>query len=246
MFTARQFLTAAVTLMFLGCAGNGSDEAMENQAATDPWAPLARYLDERIGEFDQIDTERRSELDALASFVEDARDTGVARLTFICTHNSRRSHFGQVWAQVAAHHFGLDSLVETYSGGTEITAFNERAVGALRRAGLDIHPAAISDNPRYAVHHAEDRAPMICYSKKYDDAEANPTSGFAAVMTCDQADRGCPIVYGAVGRFSTPYIDPKVSDGTGEERDVYDARCAQIAREMLYVMSRVDGGGADS
>ena len=165
----------------------------------------------------------------------------MARLNFICTHNSRRSHFGQVWAQVGAHHFGIDSLVQTYSGGTEATAFNERAVGALRRAGLDIHPAAISDNPRYAVHYAADRTPMVCFSKKYDDASANPTSGFAAVMTCAQADRGCPVVYGSAARFSTPYEDPKASDGSPEERDTYDERCAQIAREMLYVMSRAAG-----
>lgn len=246
MFTLRCCLLVSTALLFIGCGGADPKESMENPSADNPWAPLARYIDERIEEFDRIDADRREELDALASFVADARDTGVARLNFICTHNSRRSHFGQVWAQVAAHHYGLDSLVETYSGGTEATAFNERAVGALRRAGLDIHPAVISDNPRYAVHHAADRAPMICYSKKYDDAETNPTGGFAAVMTCDQADRGCPIVYGAVARFSTPYVDPKESDGSPEERDTYDARCAQIAREMFYVMSKVDGGRSDS
>ena len=114
---------------------------------------------------------------------------------------------------------------------------NERAVGALRRAGLNLHPAELSENPKYAVHFAADRDPMICFSKKYDDAEANPTTGFAAVMTCSQADRGCPIVYGSAARFSTPYVDPKVSDGTSEEMETYDARCAEIARDMLYVMS---------
>ena len=56
-------------------------------------------------------------------------------------------------------------------------------------------------------------------------------------MTCSQADRGCPIVYGSAARFSTPYVDPKVSDGTPEEVGTYDERCAEIARDMLYVMS---------
>ncbi len=234
------FPLAVAATMFVGCGTQDSD-AMENPANSDPWAPLSRYVDDRTAEFDAIPADRKVELEALAAFVSTARDTGVARLNFICTHNSRRSHFGQVWAQVGAHHFGIDSLVQTYSGGTEATAFNERAVGALRRAGLDIHPAAISDNPHYAVHYAADRAPMVCFSKKYDDASANPTSGFAAVMTCAQADRGCPVVYGSAARFSTPYEDPKAGDGSPEERDTYDERCAQIAREMLYVMSRVAG-----
>lgn len=234
------FPLAIVAMIFVGC-GTQDSHSMENHANPDPWAPLSRYIEDRTAEFDAIPADRKVELEALAAFVRSARDTGVARLNFICTHNSRRSHFGQVWAQVGAHHFGIDSLVNTYSGGTEATAFNERAVGALRRAGLDIHPSAISDNPRYAVHYAADRAPMVCFSKKYDDGAANPTSGFAAVMTCAQADRGCPVVYGSTARFSTPYEDPKASDGLPEERDTYDERCAQVAREMLYMMSRAAG-----
>ena len=192
MNTGRLFPWVTLALMLIGCGTQGAD-SMKNSTNPNPWAPLARYIEDRTAEFDAIPADRKAELEALAAFVRSARDTGVARLNFICTHNSRRSHFGQVWAQVGAHHFGIDSLVQTYSGGTEATAFNERAVGALRRAGLDIHPAAISDNPRYAVHHAADRAPMVCFSKKYDDASANPTAGFAAVMTCAQADRGCPV-----------------------------------------------------
>ena len=240
MNTGRLFPWVTLALMLISCGTQGAD-SMKNSTNPNPWAPLARYIEDRKAEFDVIPADRKAALEELAEFVATARDTGVARLNFICTHNSRRSHFGQVWAQVAAHHFGIDSLVQTYSGGTEATAFNERAVGALRRAGLDIHPAAISDNPRYAVHHAADRAPMVCFSKKYDDASANPTAGFAAVMTCAQADRGCPVVYGSAARFSTPYEDPKASDGSLEERDTYDERCAQIAREMLYVMSRAAG-----
>jgi len=226
-------------LVLTGCAGSPTDSEHDDHGTPhDPWAPLARYIDARETEFDAIPDDRREELTALGEFVRTARDTGKAELIFICTHNSRRSHFGQVWAQVAAHHYGIDSLVTTYSGGTESTAFNERTVGAFRRAGLDIHPVLFSENPRYAVHYAEDREPMVCFSKKYDDAEVNPTAGFAAVLTCSDADRACPVVYGSAARFSTPYIDPKVSDGTPEEVATYDDRCARIAREMLFVMSR--------
>ena len=79
---------------------------------------------------------------------------------------------------------------------------------------------------------------MACFSKTYTD-EANPQQGFGAVMTCSSADRGCPLVHGAVARFATPYVDPKVSDGTDEEAATYDARCRQIGTEMLYLMGEV-------
>ena len=42
-----------------------------------------------------------------------------------------------IWARVAAYRAGFTE-VETYSGGTEITAFNPRAVAALRRAGFRV------------------------------------------------------------------------------------------------------------
>jgi len=79
---------------------------------------------------------------------------------------------------------------------------------------------------------------MVCFSKVYDEAP-NPASEFVAVMVCTEADGACPDVAGATGRFALPYVDPKASDGTGLESATYDDRCAQIAREMLYMMSRV-------
>lgn len=228
-----------MALLAVGCGGASptqSNGAMMEK--TNEWAPLESYVKDRLSEENLISEGRKEELNALAQFVATARDTGEAKLIFICTHNSRRSHFSQVWSQLAAHHFGMDSAVSTFSGGTEATAFNERSVAALRRAGFDIHPASFGENPKYAVGYALDRKPMVCYSKKYNDHDENPSSGFAAVMTCSDADEKCPIVYGAEARFSTPYVDPKVSDGSAEEGATYDERCAQIAREMLYMMGQ--------
>ena len=63
--------------------------------------------------------------------------------------------------------------------------------------------------------------------------------GFAAVMTCSSADAACPTVAGADRRIAIPYDDPKAFDGTEREAEIYDERCAQIAREMLYVFAEV-------
>ena len=144
----------------------------------------------------------------------------------------------QLWAQVAAVYFGLEN-VQTFSGGTEATAFNPRAVAAMQRAGLEISkPLEETDNPKYLVRASEGTEPWTCYSKVFDQAP-NPTAGYAAIMTCSQADDACPVVMGCEQRIPIRYEDPKVSDDTSEEAAVYDERAAQICREMLYVMASV-------
>ena len=211
------------------------------EAPTDLTPELTDYTAEALAELGRIPDTRREKLRELASFVRARRAAGeVAKLTFICTHNSRRSHMSQVWAQTAAHYFRIDG-VETYSGGTEATAFNPRAVAALRRAGFVIDEPDGDDNsanPVYAVRFAPETDAMACYSKVYDD-EPNPKQGFAAVMTCSSADMACPLVAGATTRIAIPFDDPKEFDGTDLEQAKYDERCRQIAREMFFVFSEV-------
>ena len=199
---------------------------------------LVKYVQSRTSEFESIPAERRTQLQPLVDFVTRQAAAGQpVRLTFICTHNSRRSHLSQVWARTAAAYYGVPN-VETFSGGTEATAFNPRAIAALRRAGFEISEGEGLTNPRYEVKWASTAEPMACFSKVYSH-ESNPQKGFAAVMTCTQADRACPIVQGADVRIAIPFDDPKVSDGTPEESKIYDERTAQIARELLFVFSEV-------
>ena len=185
---------------------------------------------------DELGAERLEELDAMAEWIAEQPTETPTELTFICTHNSRRSHMGQIWAQAAAWHYGLND-VRTFSGGTEATAFNPRAVRALKELGVAIEVAEDGENPLYSIQLQDERAPFEAFSKKYTD-EANPQKDFAAVMVCSSADQGCPIVYGSDARFSIPYIDPKVSDGTDAEAATYRARAMQIGAEMFYVMAR--------
>jgi arsenate reductase (thioredoxin) len=199
---------------------------------------LAKYVVARAAEFDHVSADRRAKLDELAAHIRMQRDAGEpVRLVFICTHNSRRSHMTQLWAAAAAATYGIGD-VETFSGGTEATAFNPRAVAALERAGFEIKTSAPSDaNPKYLVRLSPDSDTLECFSKIYDQAP-NPTSDFCAVMTCSAADEACPSVPGATLRLAIPYDDPKVADGRADEAATYDERCAQIAREMLFAFAR--------
>ena len=214
-------------------------DAVASAPAASLRAELIASLDVAKAEIASSSEERRTQLDRIAGHIGERRDAGKpVRLLFICTHNSRRSHMGQLWAAAAAGYFDIGG-VETYSGGTEATAFNPRAVAALQRAGFGIEasdPAA--ENPKYAVSLGGGLPDLEAYSKRYMDPP-NPTEGFVAVMTCSDADKACPFVAGSDLRIALPYVDPKVSDGTPEEAATYDERSRQIAREMVYLFSRV-------
>ncbi len=200
---------------------------------------LRAYLDSAVTEMDQIPEDRRDSLARMADYIaREIREEGPAKIVYICTHNSRRSHMSQAMGAAAAVYFGVGN-VETYSGGTEATAFNPRAVKALQEAGfvIDAQDAAAA-NPRYNVRSGAALPVGVYFSKKFEDAY-NPQSDFLAVMTCSEADKTCPIVAGAEERVALPYNDPKEFDGTPEEAAKYRERARQIAREELYLFQEV-------
>ncbi len=191
-------------------------------------------------EFEAIPMERKEQLQMLTDYVSQkvANDEDV-NLIFICTHNSRRSHISQIWAQAAATYYGIPN-VHCYSGGTEATAFNPRAIRAMQEAGFQISRTAGEDNnPVYEVTFADDQEPLIAFSKKYDDEE-NPKKEFAAIMTCSHADKNCPLVAGAEDRIPIPYDYPKEFDNTSQEEEKYTVRVHEIGRDMLFVFSSVN------
>jgi len=195
-------------------------------------------VDELKKEIEMITQQRREILGELTDFVKRTVAGGQpVYLNFICTHNSRRSHLSQIWAQTAAYHYGIPNVF-CYSGGTEATAFNPRAVKAMRRVGFPIVVKKEGDNPVYEVTFAEAAPAITAFSKKYDDP-FNHNQDFAAVMTCSHADENCPLVSGAVKRIALTYDDPKDFDGTEFEEAKYAERVRQIGREILFAFSQV-------
>ena len=189
--------------------------------------------------FKSLTNERIEVLQPLVDYIQGkvSGNTEV-RINFICTHNSRRSHLAQIWAQAAAAHYEIPSVV-CYSGGTEATALYPMVAETLKNAGFPVQILSLGDNPVYAIKHSENEHPIIAFSKTYYDA-FNPESEFAAIMTCSQADGGCPFISGAEKRIPITYEDPKASDNTPEQADVYNERSRQIAIEMFYVFSKIN------
>ncbi|MFM7037233.1 MAG: protein-tyrosine-phosphatase [Planctomycetaceae bacterium] len=200
---------------------------------------LDAFLQAREAEQSLIPEDRLESLREVAGWISSRLAAHQpAMLVFICTHNSRRSHFSQIWADIAARYYRLNS-VQTFSGGTEVTAMNPRVADSLRRSGLRVNVENPQDsNPRYLVQFAAEQPPLICFSKIHNQPP-NPDRDFCAVMTCGHADEACPLVPGCTLRSPVRYTDPKVSDGTPHEAATYDARSSQICREMIYMMRMV-------
>lgn len=189
--------------------------------------------------FDAISTERKAVLQPLVDYIQQKlEESEIINLNFICAHNSRRSHFAQIWAQVAAAHF-IISNVNCYSGGTEETALFPKIAETLSQQGFQILKIAESNNPIYAIKFGENALPIIGFSKKYDNLY-NPVSKFAAILTCSQADERCPFIAGAERRIPITFEDPKIADNTPEQDKVYTERSWQIATEMFYVFSKIN------
>lgn len=188
---------------------------------------------------DTISSERRKLLQPLIDFIQNQLEQGrEIRFNFICTHNSRRSHLSQIWAQTLAHYYHIEGVF-TYSGGTESTALFPKVIDTLENSGFAIQKLTETDNSIYSIKYATNSHPIIGFSKKLDD-RFNPESDFAAVMTCSQADGGCPFIAGALKRIPITYEDPKIYDNTAQQADKYQERSLQIATEMKYVFSQIN------
>lgn len=188
--------------------------------------------------FNNITIERKTILQPLIDFIQSKSDVDLEiRLNLICTHNSRRSHLSQVWAQTAAYYYNINN-VSCYSGGTEATALFPKVAETLSKSGFKIKKISEGKNPVYSIKFASNENPVIGFSKTYDDSY-NPETGFAAIMTCSQADGGCPFIAGAEKRIPITFEDPKAFDNSPEQDEKYTERSLQIAAEMFYVFSQI-------
>lgn len=199
------------------------------------------FLEKASASFDLDASPRKAELARLARWLSEKQTGGIpARLTVICTHNSRRSHLGQFWLAASAALYGVQ--LQPYSGGTEATACHPNTLAALKRAGAHITRLTEDANPHWQIAFGPEGG-IEAWSKVYSDP-ANPQESYAALMVCTDADEGCPVVQGAESRFSLPYQDPKHADGSSEEEHAYDVASQTIAAEMAWVVQTAAGNFA--
>lgn len=179
-----------------------------------------------------------SEITKLVNWLVTSYQTSqTPALNFICTHNSRRSHIGQFWGAILPYWLGLPP-VNSFSGGTEVTACHLNTLKVLADFGVEITALTEGINPYYALKFGDDIPTIEAWSKLYSDS-ANPQNNFAAIMTCTSADEGCPFVAGATARISLPFTDPKHADGTPQQDEAYLQTIIEIGQVMLTIFQQV-------
>jgi len=179
-----------------------------------------------------ISNSRKEALLPLREFLLTQKNANI-NLIFICTHNSRRSHFSQIWAQAMAHYYSKTNIY-SYSGGTEVTAIYPEVLRTLEKQGFQMQELASQENNIWSIKFSDEQPSIIGFSKTFSD-EFNPQSNFAAILTCDQANEACPFVPGALKRFPITYIDPKIHDGTSQQEEAYLKSSIEIATEMKFI-----------
>ncbi len=184
----------------------------------------------------EIPNERKVLLHSVIQFLNEKK--GIDKLTFICTHNSRRSQLAQVWATVANAHF--NKQYHFFSGGTEETNCHPTVIEALKASGLKVTQDKTTGKEIKLKYGESETMEVELFSKVYDHS-SNPQKDFVAIMTCDHADENCPFIPGASHRLPLHYSDPKEHDGSPHELDAYIMCSQQIASEMFYLISQLHG-----
>jgi protein-tyrosine-phosphatase len=158
-------------------------------------------------------------------------------LLFICTHNSRRSQFAQVWNHIACDILGLNDVLKIYSAGTEVTEVYVQTALALKKAGMNVQNESASAGA-YSIGYSNEKSPIHLFSKRFDDASI-PAENRVAIMTCGDAEENCPFIPGTLYRVSLPYEDPKKWDNHTSVENYYLMKSEEIAIEAFYLMQLI-------
>ena len=186
-----------------------------------------------------IDENRIKLLESIAIFIaNEFKNNKPINLNYICTHNSRRSQLAQIWSCYATHYFKLKN-VESFSGGTAVTAFFRNTVKTLQEVGFKFQILEFShQNPAYLISYENCINPIIGFSKLYDN-EHNKKP-YIAITTCSSADENCPFIPDAIQRYHLPFNDPKKFDNTLYQSEKYLEANKQIAGEIHYIFNLVN------
>ena len=183
----------------------------------------------------EVSNERATVLNEIVNYINKKRsENKISKLNFICTHNSRRSQFCQFWATFFSISYKIKC--EVYSGGTLETEVYKSVVNNIRHYGFNIS-FKDCDNPIYSIKFRNLNLGNY-FSKLYNDSE-NTKNEFAAIMTCSDAERNCPLVEGSEIKFSLPYEDPKKYDMSKIEKTEYKKTSEKIASEMNYLFHKI-------
>jgi len=181
---------------------------------------------------DEIQNERLKIIDKIGKSINrNIMNDSFPNILFVCSHNSRRSQFAEIWAHTINYIF--NNKIKIMSAGTFKTAVHYQVINVIKDAGFKIRK---KENNYYLnfSNHCKD---IKIYSKKINDINKNNSS--IIINTCSNADIICSVVPNTLERFLLSYEDPKISDNTKFEKRKYYETCKNIALEIFYLFSNI-------
>lgn len=200
---------------------------------------LMKYCGSVEAEFNHIpDSSKMKLIEAGKYIISRLEEGNEARISFVCEHNSRMSHLGQIWTRMATLYYEIENI-ESFSGGTTPTYVNHRILNALDHTGFKISETGMAGHgPKYLLDSGNPENAFEIFSKRYDH-HMNPDTAYIAVSLCYNTEECCPISGGADLQLSMPYEDLQPWDNTPSESVRYDEQCRIIARDMFYMIDYV-------
>ena len=147
-------------------------------------------------------------------------------IVFICTHNSRRSQYCEVWGNVFSILY--NEKLTLYSAGTVSTNVYPEVINSFSRAGLET-----KSNNTIVFNNT----PIKLDSKTLDEIGAKK---FISLITCSDAEKSCPIDKRSIKNIQFFHRDPKAFDDTPQEIEAYDSICFIIAKQLNYIIKRIN------
>tara|TARA_B100001057_G_scaffold501276_1_gene623055 strand:+ start:6371 stop:6985 length:615 start_codon:yes stop_codon:yes gene_type:complete len=179
-----------------------------------------------------ITSEQKFRLELIARAIKNNYLNPTIKINFICTHNSRRSQFCQIWNQVISKYYGFDKI-QSYSGGTEITTVHENVTKVLSEIGFYVNPTSKLINPIHSINFGP-KSIIKLYSKLVND-KSNPIDNFIGVINCSDADQNCENIIGTSKKYSLPFDDPGKYDGLSIQIEKYKYINLEIASSLKYL-----------
>ena len=196
---------------------------------------ISKLIPQIAAQEENISSVRKDALGQLADTLSINNKKEPLQFIFICTHNSRRSIFAEVWAGILADYYQLP--VKAYSGGTEVTAVHQNTLQCLENNGLSIVKQNDQQNAKVQVRYGPNQQ-LTTFSKLSDDP-GNPQQNFSAIMLCDNAAENCPFIPNALNRINLTFSDPKRFDHTENKLEKYQETFMQIGRELHFLFRRL-------
>lgn len=177
----------------------------------------------------KIKPERSKRLDQIAKNII---KNNYPSILFVCTHNSRRSQFAEIWGNTI--NFIYNKKIKIISAGTKKKAFNDRAINTIKEIGFDVKKI----KNKCHIKFSENYKSIVMFSKTINEIDNN--TPLISIMTCSDADKNCPVVPNALNRFLLSYEDPRLSDNSKIEKTKYLEACKTIGTEILYLFSKIN------